>query len=96
MKTKTRVAKCHIKRGDIVLCIAGDDAGGKKTGKVLQVIPQSGVAIVEGMNLAKKCMRKSQDNPQGGIVEKEARIAISNLKVVDGKKTGEKSAKKGS
>ena len=71
--------KCHIKKGDTVLVIAGDDKG--KTGKVLQVVPQSGRAFVEGVNIVKKHMNKTQDNPQGGIVEKEAPIAISNLKV---------------
>jgi len=71
--------KCHIKKGDAVVVIAGDDKG--KTGKVLQIIPQTGRALVEGVNFVKKHMQKTEDNPQGGIVEKEAPIAISNLKV---------------
>jgi large subunit ribosomal protein L24 len=71
--------KCHIKKGDTVAVIAGDDKG--KTGKVLQANPQTGRALVEGVNFVKKHMRKTQDNPQGGIVEKEASIAISNLKL---------------
>lgn len=71
--------KCHIKKGDTVEVIAGDEKG--KSGKVLQVVPQSGRALVEGVNFVKKHMNKTQDNPQGGIVEKEAPIAISNLKV---------------
>jgi large subunit ribosomal protein L24 len=73
------MSKCQIKKGDNVTVIAGDDKG--KTGKVLQVIPQSGRVLVEGINFVKKHMQKTQDNPQGGIVEKEAPIAISNLKV---------------
>jgi large subunit ribosomal protein L24 len=73
--------KLHIKKGDVVVAIAGDDAAGKKTGKVLQLFPHKEMAIVEGLNYVKKCMKKSQDNPQGGIVEKEAAIAISNLKL---------------
>ena len=59
--------------------IAGDDKG--KSGKVLQAMPQTGRALVEGINLVKKHMRKTEDNPQGGIVDMEASIAISNLKV---------------
>ena len=73
------VVKCHIKKGNTVTVIAGDDKG--KSGKVLQTIPQSGRALVEGLNLVKKHMRKTEDNPQGGVVEMEAPIAISNLKV---------------
>ena len=73
------VIKCHIKKGDTVLVITGDEKG--KTGKVLQIIPQSGRAIVEGVNLVKKHMRQTQENPQGGVVDVEAAIAISNLKV---------------
>ena len=73
------VVKCHIKKGDTVIVIAGDEKG--KSGKVLQINPQTGRALVEGVNFAKKHMRKTEDNPQGGVVEVEASIAISNLKV---------------
>ena len=73
------MSKCHIKKGDTVKVIAGEDKG--KTGKVLEVNPQSGRAYVEGINFVKKHIQKTQDDPQGGIVEKEAPIAISNLKV---------------
>lgn len=75
----SNVVKCHIKKGDTVVVIAGDDKG--KTGKVLQILPQSGRALVENLNLAKKHMKATQDSPQGGIVDIEAPIAISNLKV---------------
>jgi large subunit ribosomal protein L24 len=78
--------KCHVKRGDIVAAIAGDDAAGGKTGKVLHVLPAKGRAIVEGLNFVKKHMRKTQDNPEGGIIEKEGSIALSNLKVVEASK----------
>ena len=73
------VVKCHIKKGDMVTVIAGDEKG--KSGKVLQITPQTGRALVEGVNFVKKHMRKTEDNPQGGVVEMEATIAISNLKV---------------
>lgn len=73
------MAKLKIKRGDTVQVIAGDDKG--KSGKVLQVLPDSGRILVEGVNFVKKHMRQSEENPQGGIVEQEAPIAISNVKV---------------
>ena len=73
-----RVPKCHIKRGDIVEVISGASAG--QTGKVLQVLPGKGRAIVEGLHLIKKHMRKSQDNPKGGIVQKEAALALGKLR----------------
>jgi large subunit ribosomal protein L24 len=72
----------HVRRGDIVRAISGEDADGKKTGKVLKVYPKTGRALVEGFNFVKKHMRKSQDNPNGGIVTKEAPMAASKLVVV--------------
>ncbi len=69
----------HIRKGDLVLAISGEDASRGKPGKVLQVLPKQQRAIVEGYNLVKKHMRKTQDNPQGGIAEKEASIHVSNL-----------------
>ena len=69
----------RVAKDDTVIVISGDDKG--KSGKVLLVVPQTGRALVEGINFVKKHMQKTQDNPQGGIIEKEAPIAISNLKV---------------
>ncbi len=74
-----KVVKCHIKKGDSVVVVVGEDKG--KSGKVLQILPQSGRALVEGVNFVKKHMSKTNDNPQGGVVDMEAPIAISNLKV---------------
>jgi large subunit ribosomal protein L24 len=70
-----------VKRGDIVVAISGEDAAAEKTGKVLRVSPETQRALVEGFNYVKKHLRKSQDNPKGGIVEKEAPVHISNLKL---------------
>jgi large subunit ribosomal protein L24 len=67
-----------IKKGDLVKAVCGDDKG--KTGKVLQVLPSTGRAVVEGLNFVKKHTRKTQDNPQGGVIEKEASVHMSNLK----------------
>ncbi len=75
-------AKMHVRRGDIVRARSGADADGKKTGKVLKVYPGTGRALVEGFNFVKKALRKSQDNPNGGIVSKEAPLAVSKLVVV--------------
>lgn len=69
----------HIRRNDIVTVVAGSQAAGHKTGKVLQILPGSGRAIVEGLNYIHKALRKSQDNPQGGIIQKEAPLALANL-----------------
>ena len=76
-----RRAKTRIRRGDMVVAIAGADRG--KRGKVLRVLPETSRAIVEGLHTVKKHMRKSQDNPQGGIVEREAPMALSNLRRVE-------------
>ena len=74
--------KLHVRRNDVVRAISGEDADGKKTGKVLKVYPQTGRVLVEGFNFVKKHLRKSQDNPSGGIVSKEAPLAASKLVVV--------------
>lgn len=79
-KRQPAVRRPHVRKGDQVLILAGDDKG--RRGKVLQVLPKRGRALVEGANLVKKHLRKSQDNPQGGIVEKESPIALSNLKPI--------------
>ncbi len=65
----------RIRKDDIVIAVSGVDAG--KSGKVLQVVGER--ALVEGINVRKKALRKTQDNPQGGIIDKECTIAISNL-----------------
>ena len=71
----------RIKKGDEVVAISGVNAG--KTGKVLFVDSEQGRAIVEGINVKKKTVRRSQDNPQGGITDREAPIALSNLMPYD-------------
>lgn len=71
-----------LRKGDTVTVIAGDDRG--KTGKVLRVFrkgKKTGRAIVEGVNFVKRAERRSQKNPQGGIVEKEAPVHLSNLRL---------------
>jgi large subunit ribosomal protein L24 len=66
-----------IKAGDEVVVIAGNHRGGR--GKVIQVIPQNSRIIVEGVNKRKHHERKTQDNPEGAIVERENPIHLSNV-----------------
>ena len=75
--------KLKIKTGDTVKVIAGEEKG--KEGKVLRVDREKKRAIVEGLNLVKKHTKPNAQNPQGGIVEKEASIHISNLSLIDPK-----------
>ncbi|MEA3489929.1 MAG: 50S ribosomal protein L24 [Candidatus Omnitrophota bacterium] len=70
----------HIKKNDTVKVLAGKDKG--KTGKVLKVNPRRNRAIVQGVNFTKKHTRKTQQNEQGGIIQRESSIAVANLSVV--------------
>ena len=69
--------KFPVKRGDEVIVISGSERG--KKGKVLQVLRQKSKVIVEGIRMMKKAVRPTQENPQGGIIEKEMPISISNV-----------------
>jgi large subunit ribosomal protein L24 len=73
--------KLHIKKGDTVKVIAGDDKG--KSGKVLELILAKSRAIVEGVNIVTKHQKPSAGKPEGGIKKTEATIHISNLMLVD-------------
>ena len=73
-----------IKKGDTVQIITGNDAG--KTGRVIKVFLDKDRVVVEGACMVKKHARPTQDNPQGGIIEKEATIHISNVMMVSGGK----------
>ena len=74
----------HVKKNDIVKVIAGKDRG--KTGKILKVFPKKERVIIEGVNLVKRHTRPNQQNPQGGIVEKEAAIHASNVMLIQDNK----------
>jgi large subunit ribosomal protein L24 len=67
----------HIKKGDMVEIIAGDHKGA--TGRVLRVIPEKNKVVVQGHNIAKKHVRSSRKNPQGGRISVEQPIHISNV-----------------
>ncbi len=77
------MTKLKIKSGDTVTVIAGDHKGSE--GKVMSVMAEKNKAIVEGVNMVKKHEKPSASNPQGGIVEKEAAMHISNLSLIDAK-----------
>ena len=70
----------RVRKNDTVLILSGNHKG--KKGKVLKVFPNTNRVIVEGVNIIKRHTRASQKNPQGGIVEKEASITISNVIVI--------------
>ncbi len=76
------MSKLHIKKGDTVIVNSGECKG--QSGKVLKVFVKEQRAIVEGVNKVKKSQKPNAKNPQGGIVEMEAPLHISNLNPVDG------------
>jgi large subunit ribosomal protein L24 len=75
--------KTHIKKGDMVLVLSGEERS--KKGRVLDVDRDRMVAFVEGLNINKKHSKPTTAKPQGGIVEKEGPIHISNLMLLDPK-----------
>ncbi len=73
----------HIKKGDNVKVIAGKDKG--KEGKVVATEPKKDRVVVEGVNVVKKHQKPTQLNPEGGILETEAAIHVSNVQLLDPK-----------
>lgn len=73
----------HVKKGDKVMVISGKDKG--KTGIILEAYPKQSRVLVEGINIVKKHAKPSQVNPQGGILNQEAPIHVSNVMPVDPK-----------
>ena len=74
-------AKLHIRKGDTVLVIAGDDKG--KKGTVLEVLLERNRAVVEGINIVTKHTKPSAGKPEGGLKKTEAALHVSNLQLVD-------------
>lgn len=79
--------KLHVKTGDTVKVIAGDERG--KTGRITSVLTDKNKVVIEGLNLVTKHTKPSAKNPQGGISKVEAPIHASNVTLVD-PKTGER------
>lgn len=71
----------HVRKGDKVEVTTGNHKG--SAGKILQVLPKKQQVLIEGVRLIKKHVRKSQDRPEGGIIEREGPIHISNVKLVE-------------
>jgi len=87
--------KTHVNTGDIVKVIAGNHRGAQ--GKILRVLREKDQIFIEGVRMIKKHLGRSQDRPQGEIVEKEGPIHISNVKLIEAvaaKSSSKKSAKK--
>jgi large subunit ribosomal protein L24 len=84
--------KIKIKKGDTVKVITGVSKG--KQGRVLRIDAEKGRAVVEGANLMKKHTKPNAENPQGGIIEQEAAIHISNLMLIDAKGNATRIGKK--
>ena len=81
-----------IKKGDKVKVIAGDDKG--VVAEVVAALPRSNRVIVEGVNVVKKHCKPSNANPDGGIINKEMPISVSNVKLAEGRKDKKKAKKK--
>ena len=75
------MAIAHVRKGDTVMVVAGKERG--KKGKVLRVIPEKGRVVVERVNMIKKHQRPTQKLRQGGIIEREGSIHLSNVMLLD-------------
>jgi len=71
----------HIRKGDTIIVTSGSDKG--RQGKILRVIPDKDQVVVEGINLHKRHTKPTQANPQGGIIEREFPMHLSNVSPVD-------------
>lgn len=80
----------HVKRGDIVEVISGNHKGA--TGKVLEVISAKSQVLIEGVRMIKKHQRKTQDQPNGAIIEREGPIHVSNVKITEKSSSDKKKA----
>lgn len=75
--------KLHVKKDDTVIVITGKDKG--KKGRIIAAYPRENRVLIEGVNMIKKHAKPSQQNPQGGILDQEAPIHVSNVMLVDPK-----------
>jgi large subunit ribosomal protein L24 len=82
----------HVRKGDTVAVISGNHKGA--SGKVLAVLPKKQQVLVEGVRIIKKHTRKSQDNPNGAILEREGPIHVSNVRLVEKAEAKKSEAKK--
>jgi large subunit ribosomal protein L24 len=80
MATQGAAVKCRIRKNDTVMVIAGHDRG--KTGKVLRVLPDHGRLVIERLNVVKRHSKPRGATSPGGIIEKEAPFAVSNVMIM--------------
>ena len=73
--------KTHVKKGDNVMVVSGNHKGA--SGRILQVLPAKNQVLIEGVRIIKKHTRKSQESPEGRIVEREGPVHISNVKLIE-------------
>lgn len=83
--------KFHVRRGDLVEVTSGNHKGSK--GHVLEIRREKSQVIVEGVRMIKKHQRKTQDQPNGAIIEREGPLHVSNVKVVERPETKKKKTK---
>lgn len=81
----------HVRRDDTVEVISGNHRGA--SGRVLQVLPKKEQVIIEGVRMIKRHQRKSQDHPNGAIIEREGPIHISNVRKIEAAASSEEEAK---
>jgi large subunit ribosomal protein L24 len=93
MKTRFK-PKFNIKKGDSVVVITGDDKDLKKPRKVLEVVTEKNRVLVEGVNIVTRHTKPSAQNTKGGIIKKEAPIAISNVMMWDAKSSAPSKVKR--
>ena len=80
LKKAVKIVRTELRKGDLVQVISGVDNG--KEGKIIQMLRKKNAVLVERLHLIKKHAKKTQKNPQGGIIEKEGAIPISNVMIV--------------
>ena len=81
MKVQT-ATKTKIRKGDLVRVMTGKEKG--KEGKVLQILPEKQTVVIEKLNMLKKHTRPNQNNPKGGIIEREGKVHLSNVMILCG------------
>jgi large subunit ribosomal protein L24 len=83
IRTQARVpvGRLHVKKGDVVLVLSGNDKG--KTGEVKEALPRAGRVVVEGINMRWRHKKPNQQNPKGERVQREAPIHASNVRLAD-------------
>jgi large subunit ribosomal protein L24 len=80
-KAKSPQSSFHVKKNDEVVVISGKNRG--RRGRILEILRERNRVVIEGVNLIKKAVQKSQGNPQGGIIEKEGPLHISNVMLAE-------------